>query len=90
VGALALSTQDDYLSYQDGGDREDAEAARGTGETLNITTDVLIGVAALAAIGTGVLIFLDLRGGGDDADAALLVTPLVGPEHAGMALSARF
>jgi hypothetical protein len=91
VGALALNAHADYDSFEDGGRRTEAEDVRATGEIMNITTDVLIGAAGAAAIVTGVLIILDLTGDDEGAtESALQLTPLVSPEHAGMAITGQF
>lgn len=82
VGALALQAHADYDTYEDGGDRFDAENVRATGEALNIVTDVLIGTAAASAIVTIVLL-ATTSGGGDGGEeseeAAVNVTPIVAP-----------
>ena len=62
TGSLALKYQRDYQSFESGGDREDAEKVRNTGEALNITTDVLIGAAVAGAAAMTVLLILDLTG----------------------------
>jgi hypothetical protein len=74
VGALALNSKSEYESYQEGGDRQDAEDIRASGETLNIVTDVLIGTTAAAAIVTVVLL-VTTSGGEDPAAAQLVVAP---------------
>ncbi len=75
VGVLALKAKADYETYEDGGDRVDAESVRATGEALNIVTDVLIATAAAAAVVSVVLLFT--TDGGDTA-ARLRVAPAVG------------
>ena len=92
VGGLALNTKADYESYETGGNREDAEAARGTGEMLNIVTDVLIGSAALSAGVTTVLLII---GSGDDAPqppatGRFRLVPTVARSGVGAVLEATF
>ncbi len=92
VGGLALNTKADYESYETGGNREDAEAARSTGEALNIVTDVLIGSAVLSAGVTTVLLII---GSGDDPPEATAagrfrIVPTVGRHGVGAVLEASF
>ena len=70
TGGLALQKQADYELFQDGGSRSEAEVVRGDGEILNITTDALIGGAALFGALTIIALIVDVTG--DDGDSAAL------------------
>ncbi|MBW2455980.1 MAG: hypothetical protein JRI68_15795 [Deltaproteobacteria bacterium] len=91
VGGLAMKAKADYESYETGGKRQDAEAIRGTGETLNIVTDVLIGSAVLAAGVTTVLLII---GSGDEKPESTAgrfrLVPTVGQTGVGAVVEARF
>jgi hypothetical protein len=63
TGGLALSTHDDFT----GGGRTDADL-HDTGETLQLTTNVLAGVAGAAAVAALVLVFFTDFGGEEQAD----------------------
>jgi hypothetical protein len=75
VGVLALQSKADYEAYDNGGKREEAEAIRSNGEALNITTDVLIALAAASGVVTVVLLATT---SGSGESAALTVSPTVG------------
>ena len=74
TGGLALSTHDDFT----GGGRTDAEL-HDTGETLQLTTNVLAGVAGAAAVAALVLVFFTDFGAEqpeqDDEDATVAAWP---------------
>jgi hypothetical protein len=80
VGVLALQHQADYAAYENGGKREEAEAIRSNGEALNITTDVLIALAAASAAVTVVLL---VTTSGEES-ASLSVSPTVGGGTVGL------
>jgi hypothetical protein len=67
VGGLALSNKGSFDDAVAAGDLTEAESLKSTGETLNITTDVLIGTAAAAAVVT-IILFIVRPGGEPEAD----------------------
>jgi hypothetical protein len=102
VGGLSMSNKSSFDDALAAGDRAEAESLKSTGETLNLTADVLIGTAAAAAVVTLVL-FLVRPGGdsesaseaspaGDDDPRALRwqPAPLLARDVAGLALTGWF
>ena len=85
VGGLALVDQDELNSMEkyDPGRADLRDEVR----TKGLVTDVLLGVGAAAAV-TSLILFL-VEGAGEEEGFAT-VTPLIGPERAGLALGLRY
>jgi len=88
VGGLALAKHSDYESKNDGSDPSAAKDLRGSGQTLNLVTDVLLGGAVVAGGITAVLYFSRPSIAADHA--ALRFTPVAGPRVAGLSVAGSF
>jgi hypothetical protein len=88
VGALSLSKHSDFDSKNDGLHTSEAQDLKDSGKTLNLVTDVLLGGAVVAGGITAVLYFSRPRTTVDHG--RLRVTPLAGPQLAGVSLTGGF
>jgi hypothetical protein len=90
VGGLALKAKADYTGFESGGDREDAEATRARGQTLNhAATGLLVATAAFGA--ATLIMYFVLPKGDDDATATTLtVQPMVGLDGGGASVGVHF
>jgi hypothetical protein len=90
-GVLSMNSQSEFASTMVDGTEGSVDAALAAHDRAvwqAVTADVLFGVGA-AAIATGVVLFIvDLMGGESEPEVA--ITPHVGPDRAGVALSGRF
>lgn len=86
VGGLALAKHGEFEDARDAGDIASAEELQGSGRTLSITTDVLLGATGVAAIVTTVLLVTSLTSdeADTDVDATLTATPAFGRHGAGV------
>lgn len=89
VGGLALKKGKDFESVNDGSNPTAAQGARDDAKTLNIVTDVLLGVTAASAIVT-VVLFVVPPGGSTGEASAWAITPAVGPEGGAMVVTGSF
>jgi len=91
TGALALSNASDFDDKNTGADPAAAEEARDSTQTLNITTDVLLGATVASAVVT-VVVLLTSSDGDDVSEAKRTfdLTPVVGRQAAGASLRVRF
>lgn len=89
LGFMAMGKKSDYDDLNDGSNVTEAEAARDSGQQLNLFADVALGLGAIAGGITAVLFFTrpEVPVGGD---AGVGVTPAVGPRSAGVSVNGRF
>ncbi len=89
LGALALKNKSDFEAAVDTGNLASAEGLRDDGRRLNVVTDVFLVATAAGAAATAVFLILDLSAE-EGAGSAWTVSPLAGPEAAGVAFGGAF
>ncbi len=90
TGYLALAKHDAFRDRNTGENPRQAAELRKTGKQLARASDVLLGVAVLAAGGTAALYFTRPAAPAERSQARLRIAPSVGPGSAWMTVSGRF
>lgn len=85
-GGLAIEANDSFYASTD---RDEQVLLRDRVQRYALLTDILVG-AGLAVGITGIILVAVSSGGDEDASAALRVTPVAGPDLAGVSVSGDF
>jgi hypothetical protein len=90
TGALALGKHDDFKSANTGANPARAASLRSSGKDLGLASDILVGGAVLAAVGTAVLYFTRPTVRREQPTARIRIAPSVGPGGGWVIMTGRF